>query len=163
MKEQWKPCFEGWYDVSDMGRIRRARRGPRTRPGYILKPVLWGNGYSIIRVYVDSVRKWSPVHRLVAEAFIGPCPAGKEVNHKDGIKSNNLASNLEYVTRGENLRHAWKSGLRRHVPQATVDAVRELRRQGKSYADIADATGVSSGYCSLLVRNKHRKQMGENE
>jgi hypothetical protein len=53
------------------------------------------------------------VHRIVAAAFIGPCPDGLEINHKNGIKLDNRAENLEYTTRSANMKHAYDSGLRR--------------------------------------------------
>lgn len=63
------------------------------------------------------------VHSLVAAAFIGPCPQGQEVRHKDGTRTNNTADNLEYGTRTDNLRDAirhgtWKiSRFKRKVPR----------------------------------------------
>ena len=53
------------------------------------------------------------LHVLVAEAFLGPCPKGKEANHRDGDRKNNAASNLEFVTHSQNVRHALRLGLRR--------------------------------------------------
>lgn len=58
------------------------------------------------------------VHRLVLEAFVGPCPPGYETNHGNGQKADNTLANLEYVTPSQNLQHAWDTGLmprtRRH-------------------------------------------------
>lgn len=52
------------------------------------------------------------LHRLVAEHFIGdPLPKETDVNHKDGNKQNNSASNLEWCTRSENMKHAIRTGL----------------------------------------------------
>lgn len=52
------------------------------------------------------------VHRIVAEAVHGPCPAGRNVNHRDGVKSNNRPDNLEYVTQGEQIAHSYAAALR---------------------------------------------------
>jgi len=59
----------------------------------------------------DGVSKQAEIHRLVAGAFIGPCPPRKEVNHIDGRPANNAVKNLEYVTRSENVTHAYRMGL----------------------------------------------------
>ena len=51
------------------------------------------------------------IHRLVAYAFLGDPGPGYDVNHKDGNKRNNIADNLEWCTRKENVRHAFRTGL----------------------------------------------------
>lgn len=72
-------------------------------------------GYLRIYVSVNSRRKGFSVHRLLAMAFI-PNPEHKpEVNHKDGVKSNNSLSNLEWVTKSENIIHAYKTGLQKFI------------------------------------------------
>lgn len=92
------------YIVSDTGRIRRdgsdKDHSVRDRKGYLA-----------VDLYDGGERSTKRVHRLVAEAFV-PNPDNKpEVNHKDGNKHNNNASNLEWVTSKENCRHAWGQGL----------------------------------------------------
>lgn len=67
-------------------------------------------GYLMVHLYRKRMNKTVKVHRLVAEAFV-PNPDGlPEVNHIDGNKSNNSASNLEWVTRRQNMRHARETG-----------------------------------------------------
>ena len=113
MSEEWLPMvdYEGWYDISDCGRVKRVRIANNTFIGRILKPRPQKAGYLTIVVHKNSVRGTYLIHRLVAAAFIGPCPEGKEVNHIDGVKTNNRADNLEYVTSSENALHACKLGL----------------------------------------------------
>lgn len=92
------------YIVSDTGRIRRDGSSKD-------HSVRDKRGYLTVDLYDGGKRKTERVHRLVAEAFI-PNPDNKpEVNHKDGNKHNNNASNLEWVTSKENCRHAWDLGL----------------------------------------------------
>jgi hypothetical protein len=112
MNEEWKEItgFDR-YSVSSMGRIRRnARAGVREMQ---MKLVAGNRGYLVIGLRRTGVTENFYVHRFVAAAFLGECPAGLCVNHKDGKKHNNAVDNLEYVTHAENMRHAFRTGLKK--------------------------------------------------
>lgn len=111
--ETWKPApgFNTWYEVSDHGRVRRARPGKSTFVGKILQPTTRKSGHQTVYLRMEGKDRQVEVHRLVAAAFIGPCPEKKEVNHIDGRPANNVVGNLEYVTRSENVLHAYRLGL----------------------------------------------------
>ena len=95
--ENWKKINEK-YQVSDMGNVKR------TDKNRMLKLGVNNSGY-----YSVYVGRRAFVHRLVALAFV-PNPEGKtEVNHKNGIKTDNRATNLEWVTRSENLNHRYNA------------------------------------------------------
>jgi len=84
-----------------------------SRFGRTIKQQLDTSGYARVELWENGVGKKHLVHRLVAAAFI-PNPQGKpQVNHIDGNKSNNRASNLEWVTQSENQIHAYANGLQR--------------------------------------------------
>lgn len=110
--------MSGFYEVSNLGRIRSLDHRIRQRnnseklyKGKILNT--WSDkiGYTIVGLNKHNKYKLKKVHRLVAEAFI-PNPENKsDVNHIDGDKSNNIVSNLEWVTRSENMKHAYDTGL----------------------------------------------------
>lgn len=107
-REVWKDIegYEGLYQISNQGRVM-ARNG-KIRAIQINKRRC---GYYEVNLYKNNNEKRFKVHRLVAQAFI-PNPQGKpQVNHIDGDKSNNRASNLEWVTDKENKAHAWRNGL----------------------------------------------------
>ncbi len=157
MTEQWKECCEGFYEVSDLGRVRRAKPGKTTWVGRVLKHKPGKRGYCRIHAVMDGVTKERKVHQLVAEAFLGPCPPGKEVNHKDTVKTNNKASNLEYITHNGNLLHALRTGTRQlKFSDETVDLAKRLRLTGMSYQAIADETGMSKRHCMDVIKGKVR-------
>ena len=120
-QEEWRPVvgYEGIYEVSDMGRVRslprevnRGRAGYITMPGRVLKPHV--ERYARLRlVSTDGRGSTRYVHRLVAEAFHGPCPGGMEVCHENGQHLDNRAENLRYDTRAGNQRDLVKHG--RHL------------------------------------------------
>lgn len=109
--EKWKPFAGGYYEVSDRGRVRRAKPGKGTWRGRILALSASTNGYLFVRPNINGKTTTVYLHQVVATVFIGPCPKGLEVNHKDLVKTNNTPGNLEYMTHVENIRHAIKHGL----------------------------------------------------
>lgn len=124
MIEIWKDIkdFEGIYQVSTFGRIKRLSRKTINEgllgknkelqlKEIILKPSTITKGYKGITLTKDKKRYPKKVHRLVAEAFI-PNPNNKpQINHIDCNKSNNNVNNLEWCTNSENQKHAFKNGL----------------------------------------------------
>lgn len=108
--ENWKKVigFEDFYMVSSKGRIKRIAKGGAAQIGKILVKSADPDGYHRIGLTVDSVRVTKKVHRLVAENFLGKIPDGYTVNHKDGDKQNNCMENLEIVSRGANIAHAFQ-------------------------------------------------------
>jgi hypothetical protein len=114
MMETWKaiPDYEGLYEVSNYGDVRRVARYGR-RWVHPCKPKRTRDGYLETTLVKNSKAKSIRTHRLVAMVFCEN-PHGKpEVNHIDGNKHNNCADNLEWVTSSENQKHAYRTGLQR--------------------------------------------------
>lgn len=91
--------YEDIYEVSSAGDIRNKVTERLMAKNFT------GAGYVKADLWMDGKKKQTTVHRVVAEAFLGDL-SGKEVNHIDGCKTNNAASNLEIVSRSENERHS---------------------------------------------------------
>lgn len=122
-KEIWKTVkrYEGLYEVSNMGRVKSLSRTRQGKGGglypvceKILTNRVSGAGYFQIALSKGSKKKYPLIHRLVAQNFI-PNPQNKpQVNHKNGIKTDNRVENLEWCTQSENQHHAYKIGLQKH-------------------------------------------------
>ena len=114
--------YEDFYEISPNGKIRSKDRTMtdkigRTRSwkGKILNPDIAPNGYYRVSFSINRKRKQFYVHRLIAEYFI-PNPKNlPQVNHIDGNKLNNSLDNLEWVTVQDNVIHAYKNGLIKHI------------------------------------------------
>ncbi len=96
----------GDYTIYSDGKVISNKTYHKSSYGKVMKKKLLPSGYNQMRLRINKKYKIFYLHRLVAECFI-PNPKNKpEVNHKDGDKTNNHISNLEWVTRSENERHA---------------------------------------------------------
>ena len=187
--ESWKdiPGFEGKYQISNRGRIKSLDREGISRNGRryhrterILKTSPNTSGYPSVVVDngVDSSgrRKVTVLHphRLVAELFIPNDHNKREVNHKDGIKTNNNVDNLEWVTPSENVQHAFNTGLA--VAKKGVDAnrakiksndeihaIKDEFYQGGTLRDVGKTHGISSTEVSAIINGKRFKDQFDQE
>ena len=169
MKEQWCPVvgYEESYEVSNEGRVRSLTRvyyqpsrggclHSHRRRGALLKPGLTSVGYPSVSLGRNNTHL---VHKLVAAAFIGPCPAGCEVRHRDGSRDNNTLSNLEYGTRRDNVADARKHKTlyrghdkHRKIPLEHHDIIRDLYRKGLRIIDLCNVYSVTEGAINRIVR-----------
>lgn len=110
MEEIWKDIkgYEGLYQVSNLGRVRSVDRldsANHKLKGRIKSTSIRPNGYENVILCKNSKSKGYSVHRLVAQAFILNPENKPQINHIDENKANNKVSNLEWVTRKENINH----------------------------------------------------------
>ena len=162
--ELWKE-FASYYDISNKGTVRSRRWCP-TR---ILKQKRKSNGYMCVRISINGKTMTFSVHRLVAQAFI-PNPDDKpQVNHINGIKTDNRAENLEWVTASENKLHAVATGLQHNLqgekcPWAKLTDTQSLyirnNPDGMTLTQLANKFGVSTSTISEIQRGKKRKSAG---
>ncbi len=161
------PGYEGWYEVSDEGAVRRIKPASRTFNGRIRTPTLNPSGYPTVRLPDPNtgLYKSIQVHRLVAAAFLGPRPEGMDINHKDGKKTNNKDGNLEYCSRRQNIQHAWRTGLQHvrlgesnHNAKLSSDQIRLIRATVGQTALVAKEFGVSGTLIRLIRRGLHRSK-----
>lgn len=144
------------YFISNLGRVKSLRR---------LSPAILTQQYDkrgYLRVQVQTKHRRPEmflVHRLVAMAFIPNPESKKQVNHKDGIKTNNNVSNLEWVSNQENIIHAFENGLMnpekgedRYCAKLTEEKVvqaRMMRIDGASLINIANTIKVNASLTAI--------------
>lgn len=111
--EKWLPVVDAKdYFVSDAGRLF-SFKNYHGKPYGLKRPITHPAGYKLSRMVVSKgVTKTNKMHRVVAEAFIPNPEKYGFVNHKNGIKGDNRAENLEWCTKSMNQYHAYKMGLK---------------------------------------------------
>lgn len=120
MEEIYKDIigYEGLYQISNYGNIKSLER-KHHRGGIkkerILKLRIDNDGYNQIILWKNSMIKSYRVHRLVLQTFLPTDNVRLQVNHKDGIKTNNYIDNLEWCMQSQNMKHAFAIGLKNHI------------------------------------------------
>lgn len=158
--EEWKPIpgMNGEYEVSDQGHVRSLKSGKV----HILTPKMNNSGYFRVAITLNGIRCRKYIHHLVALAYIGERPAKHDVNHINGVKTDNRPENLNYLTRAENMKHAREHGLhdnrgeRAYNAKLTGDDALLIHRgyfiAGLTAAQMAESLGVSERTVSDVLR-----------
>ena len=146
------------YLVDEDGNIYIAKTGKQ------LKSQIKKTGYVEVSLFDEDGYHYLLVHRIVAKEFCDGYEEGKEVNHKDGNKQNNRASNLEWVDHSENLRHAYENGLRsddvapRRVRGTNITTGEQL--EFPSIYVAARFLGISQGNICMCCKGKRPSASG---
>lgn len=155
--ERWLPVagWNGKYSISDLGRFKSVKGKFKVKypDGYITPGTVDSLGYCVVTLRKPGLKERFRVHTLVGNHFLQKPSDGKTycINHKNGIKTDNRVTNLEWITKGDNIRHAVATGLHnlkgeRH-PQSKVTVqqvleIRRLRGEGLRYKEIAVRFGI---------------------
>lgn len=149
--ENWKKIPNTNHEISDFGNVRNEF-------GNSLKT--WCNefGYPVIAITLQGKSANFKIHRLVAKAFVENPYNFQTVNHKDCVKLNNHFTNLEWMSSGDNTRHAFANGLndigedrtQAKLTDSDVLAIKEAFAEGASNAELAKVFGVARGAISKI-------------
>lgn len=156
------------YLISSCGIVKSKDRiveakgsGTRLESGRVMASNIGGRGYFQVTMVSDlGKRKTLTLHRLIAKSFIPNTLDLEQINHIDGVKTNNSISNLEWCTPTQNLQHARDTGLRRRSLKLTEDdvlSIRKMSENGESRRDIASMYSVSvPAICGIINRRYWR-------
>lgn len=164
--ENWKKVigFEDLYEVSNLGNVRGIERqikhykgGFRVQKAVLKSQRIGVDGYMKIGLRKDAVRHTFRVNRLVANAFIDNPNNKPLVNHINGIKTDNRAENLEWVTNSENTTHALSLGLIK--TRLKEHEIKEIRESNESTRFLGKKLNISSSVVCKIKNYKAYKHI----
>ena len=161
MKEVWKdiPEFNGQYQASNLGNVK-SMHYRKTNTERLLSPFTTCHGYKHVRMSGASGSKLYAVHRLIAKTFL-PNPENKrEVNHINGIKTDNRVENLEWCSSSANKIHAYKIGLKRTVAVLQFDLQGKFIREWNSLIEVQNVLDVQCANIRKCCRNERHQAGG---
>lgn len=152
-KPKWKPVdgWEGIYDVSDTGEVRGWFYGlKKLDKPLIRKQRLDKYGYPRVTLKHKGASATVLVHRIVATAFLENPYDLKQVNHKDGDKTNNSVRNLEWCNPKDNINHAYSNGL--------ISKEKQSAAQRERYKDIWERSKMRDSALTLYADEEYRNR-----
>ena len=159
--EQWKPFpdWEGYYEVSDLGRVRSIQR--QRAKGIYLQPVRRSSGYLIVNLTGGGKRKQVLIHKAVLRAFVGEPQPGQQSCHSNRNRTDNKLTNLRWGTAKENHmdkeRHGTYGRGEGHPNNRYPSELMEgLRNKTISIKDAVKRYGINRSYASLVASGKAR-------
>ena len=161
MNETWADIegYEGFYKISTLGRVKSMPRNGTIKQERILKPHIV-RGYAQAELRYKGVYKSHKVHRLVAEAFI-PNPDKKpEVNHINGIKTDNCLENLEWATSSENQLHSAYILGNHLVPVIQYSKEGKFIREWRSTKEAGATLGIDGPSITNTCKNRRKTAGG---
>lgn len=164
MEEIWKDIkgYEGYYKISNTGKVKGLLLYNRHKKMYvsretILKPDITQKGYARVTLCKNAEHKRYNVHRLVASHFILNLDNKPQVNHINGIKTDNRVENLEWCTNGENEKHAYELGLKKkkyggdNPMKKEITATNIITGESRDFNSIIDASKILQiGYNTII-------------
>lgn len=163
---EWKdvPEYEKYYQVSNHGEIFSKRRN------IVMKLCKDADGYMKMSFHgTNNKRRTITIHRIVAEAFLDKASINNEVNHINGIKSDNRAVNLEWCTRSQNIKHAFDLKLKftprgENHPLAKLSPdqvrnIRSMREKGFTAKVIGEKFNIGTSHVYRIAKGFCRSEV----
>ena len=154
MKEQWKTIYINGeptqYEVSNFGRVKSLKWDKEK----IIKQGTTDMGYLHFAIHHRGLQRSFTTHRLIAKYFLDKFDESLEVNHKDFNKKNNLANNLEMVTKQENKTHKKLANRKSNLKKGhllTEEQVRDIRKKELTITEYAKKYNYNPGSIKQIM------------